>query len=229
MKSLGAVLSGLLALGVVGCAASGAQPRAKKGLSPARCERLIQRYQDMGKPEVADRIRAKCEAAGIVLSRPAETAAAAPPPATARVDDDSVGVGAALAARDGKILIAALIPGGAAAKDGRARVGDAVDAVAQGDGAWAPTEGMSAKQVEGLIRGDGGTIVRLKLARPGADAAAQSSTISLVRAPIDASASAAASASSSAAAPAPAEAPTPAPAAPLSPEQKKQADGEIAP
>jgi carboxyl-terminal processing protease len=114
-----------------------------------------------------------------VAYRPA--AQETPPPAPAPAVS---GIGARLQVKDGAPSIMAIIPGGLAAKDGRLQVGDVVTAVAQGDGPWAQIEGMSGSQVVSLVRGDSGTIVRLKVLRGGS----QTIAVSLVRASVDAGA-----------------------------------------
>jgi hypothetical protein len=106
-----------------------------------------------------------------------EPLAPAPAPAVS-------GIGARLQVKDGAPSIAAIIPGGPAAKDGRLQVGDVLTGVAQGDGPFAPTEGMTGSQVVALVRGETGTIVRLKVLRGGS----QTVAVSLVRASVDASA-----------------------------------------
>ena len=125
---------------------------------------------------------------------------------TLKAEQGVSGIGARLQTKDGALSIAAIIPGGPAAKDGRLQVGDVVSAVAQGDGPWAQTEGMSGSQVVALVRGDSGSIVRLKVLRGGS----QTLTVSLVRAsvqvvaaPADAGAPAEASAPAASSAPAP--------------------------
>jgi hypothetical protein len=114
---------------------------------------------------------------------PAEPVAAPappPPPPPPAPAPSIIGIGAGLQMKDGVATISAITPGGPAAKDGRLRVGDVMTAVAQGDGPWAPTEGMSKSQIAALVRGDSGTIVRLKVLRGD-----QALTVSLVRASID--------------------------------------------
>ena len=114
-----------------------------------------------------------------------QPAAPVPPPPPAQERSIS-GIGARLQVKDGAASIAAILPGGPAAKDGRLQVGDLMTAVAQGDGPWASTEGMSQSQIVALVRGDSGTIVRLKALRDGF----QTITVSLVRASVQAAAEA---------------------------------------
>ena len=90
-----------------------------------------------------------------------------------------VGIGAVLRSEDGYAKIVSLVPGGPAAKSGRLKPNDKIEAVAQGDGPFLDAVGMKLDRLVQLIRGDKGTTVRLKVIP--AEAAAQPMTISLVR------------------------------------------------
>lgn len=73
------------------------------------------------------------------------------------------GIGAALRSEDGYTTVAQVVPGGAAEKDGRLKVGDKIIAVAQDDGEWVDIVEMKLSRVVRLIRGKEGTRVRLKI------------------------------------------------------------------
>ncbi|MBI5241609.1 MAG: carboxy terminal-processing peptidase, partial [Elusimicrobia bacterium] len=90
-----------------------------------------------------------------------------------------VGIGAVLRSEDGYAKIVSLVPGGPAAKDGRLKPNDKIEAVAQGDGPFQEAVGMKLDRLVQLIRGDKGTTVRLKVVP--ADATAQPLVVSLVR------------------------------------------------
>ena len=74
-----------------------------------------------------------------------------------------VGIGAVLRSEDGYAKIVSLVPGGPAAKDGRLKPNDKIEAVAQGDGPLLDAVGMKLDRLVQLIRGDKGTTVRLKV------------------------------------------------------------------
>lgn len=73
------------------------------------------------------------------------------------------GIGAALKSEDGYTVVAQIVPGGAAEKDGRLKVDDKIVAVAQEDGEFVDIIEMKLSRVVRLIRGKGGTKVRLKV------------------------------------------------------------------
>jgi carboxyl-terminal processing protease len=73
------------------------------------------------------------------------------------------GIGAALRSEDGYTTVAQVVPGGAAEKDGRLKVGDKIIAVAQDEGEWVDIVEMKLSRVVRLIRGKEGTRVRLKV------------------------------------------------------------------
>lgn len=204
MRILIASYFAVAALTVVGCVApdygggGGGRMMKKRGWS--------QSEQPEASPySRARKLQAAAVSEGASQEQAAALAPAAPTPPPAPPQGVS-GIGARLQTKDGALSIAAIIPGGPAAKDGRLQVGDVVSAVAQGDGPWAQTEGMSGSQVVALVRGDSGSIVRLKVLRGGS----QTLTVSLVRAsvqvvaaPADAGAPAEASAPAASSAPAP--------------------------
>jgi carboxyl-terminal processing protease len=73
------------------------------------------------------------------------------------------GIGAALRSEDGMTVVAQIVPGGAADKDGRLHVGDKIVAVAQAEGEWHDVIEMKLNRVVRLIRGNRGTKVRLRV------------------------------------------------------------------
>lgn len=73
------------------------------------------------------------------------------------------GIGAALRSEDGYTVVAEVVPGGAAEKDGRLKAGDKITAVAQADGEFQDIVEMNLKKVVRLIRGDAGTKVSLRI------------------------------------------------------------------
>ncbi|WP_010585947.1 carboxy terminal-processing peptidase [Schlesneria paludicola] len=75
------------------------------------------------------------------------------------------GIGAALRSEDGMTVVAQIVPGGAAEKDGRLKVGDKIVAVGQEDGDFQDVVEMRLNRVVRLIRGKLGTKVRLRILR----------------------------------------------------------------
>ncbi len=73
------------------------------------------------------------------------------------------GIGAALQAEDGVTVVKQIVAGGAAEKDGRLKVGDKITAVGQEEGDFQEILEMKLNKVVRLIRGDGGTKVRLRV------------------------------------------------------------------
>jgi carboxyl-terminal processing protease len=74
------------------------------------------------------------------------------------------GIGASLMSEDGYTLVKKIIPGGAAAKDGRIKLDDKVIGVGQGDqGEIVDVVDMKLSDVVKLIRGKPGTSVRLEV------------------------------------------------------------------
>ncbi|WP_347243308.1 carboxy terminal-processing peptidase [Thermogutta sp.] len=74
------------------------------------------------------------------------------------------GIGAALQSEDGYVVVKRIIPGGAAAKDGRLKVDDKIIGVGQGeDGEIVDVVDMKLSDVVQLIRGKRGTVVRLEV------------------------------------------------------------------
>lgn len=73
------------------------------------------------------------------------------------------GIGAALKSDDGYTIVAQIVPGGAAATDGRLKVNDKIIAVGNGTAEFVDVVEMKLTKVVDLIRGKSGTKVRLKV------------------------------------------------------------------
>jgi carboxyl-terminal processing protease len=74
-----------------------------------------------------------------------------------------VGIGAVLRSEDGYAKIVSLVPGGPADSGKKIKPNDKVEAVAQGDGPFVEVVGMKLDKVVGMIRGEKGSIVRLRV------------------------------------------------------------------
>ncbi len=93
-----------------------------------------------------------------------------------------VGIGVTLQTEDGYAKVIALVPGGPAEKSAAVRPNDRIEAVAQGaDGPFTGIVGMKLDRVVKLIRGDKGTIVRLRLIPADALDPAARAEVSFVR------------------------------------------------
>lgn len=79
------------------------------------------------------------------------------------------GIGAALRSEDGYTTVAEVVAGGAAEKDGRLKVKDKIVAVGQEDGDFVDIIEMKLSRVVRLIRGPGGTKVRLRVLTEAGD------------------------------------------------------------
>jgi carboxyl-terminal processing protease len=77
------------------------------------------------------------------------------------------GIGAVLREENGQISVVEVVPGGAAAKDGRLKPNDKIIAVAPGDGKFVDVVDMKLREAVKLIRGPKGTIVELKVVPTG--------------------------------------------------------------
>ncbi|AYA37151.1 tail-specific protease [Hymenobacter oligotrophus] len=78
------------------------------------------------------------------------------------------GTGAQLSERDGQIVVAYIVPGSAAYRQGELKAGDVIQRVAQGAAEPVAVDGMRFDKVVGLIRGKKGTEVRLTVKKPDA-------------------------------------------------------------
>lgn len=78
------------------------------------------------------------------------------------------GIGAALKSEDGYTVVAQIVPGGAAAEDGRLKVGDKIIGVSNEKGELVDVNEMKLTQVVDLIRGPKGTQVSLQVIKAGA-------------------------------------------------------------
>jgi carboxyl-terminal processing protease len=74
-----------------------------------------------------------------------------------------VGIGAVLRSEDGYAKIVSLVPGGPADSSKKIKPNDRLEAVAQGDGPFVEVVGMKLDRVVGMIRGEKGTTVRLRI------------------------------------------------------------------
>jgi carboxyl-terminal processing protease len=77
------------------------------------------------------------------------------------------GIGALLRQEDGHTIVAEIVPGGAAATDGRLKPKDKIIGVAQGDDHFVDVEDMKLREVVQFIRGPRGTPVQLKVVPSG--------------------------------------------------------------
>jgi carboxyl-terminal processing protease len=77
------------------------------------------------------------------------------------------GIGALLRSEEGHTVVVEVVPGGAAAADGRLKPNDKIIAVAQGDGKFVDVVEMKLREVVKLIRGAKGTKVELKVLPAG--------------------------------------------------------------
>jgi len=77
------------------------------------------------------------------------------------------GIGAMLRSENGNTSIVEIVPGGAAAADGRLKPNDKIVAVAQGDGEFVDIVDMKLRDAVKLIRGKRGTKVQLKVVPAG--------------------------------------------------------------
>lgn len=99
----------------------------------------------------------------------------------ARENKPVVGIGVALRADEGNVIIQEIIPDSPAAAQEDIHAGDRILSIAQGDGPAVDTKDMKLAKVAELIRGRVGTTVRLTIASPGEDDA-HARTVSIVRA-----------------------------------------------
>lgn len=92
------------------------------------------------------------------------------------------GIGATLQSSDDQVSIVNLVPGGPAAVDGTLKINDRINAIAQGkEGAFQEVIGQRLDDVVQLIRGKGGTMVRLQVLPAGAAPGSPEKIIELKR------------------------------------------------
>ncbi len=92
------------------------------------------------------------------------------------------GIGARLQLQDDYVTIMEIIPGGPAAADGRLKPEDRITAVAEGaDGEFVDVIGWRLDDVVQIIRGPGGTLVRLQILPGGAAPGTPQNVIALTR------------------------------------------------
>ncbi|MCC5861069.1 MAG: carboxy terminal-processing peptidase [Gammaproteobacteria bacterium] len=92
------------------------------------------------------------------------------------------GIGASLQIEDDLVMVADIIPGGPAAADGTLKPRDRITGVGQGDdGDFEDVVGWRLDDVVQLIRGPGGSTVRLRVLPAGTPPGSQETVIELVR------------------------------------------------
>lgn len=92
------------------------------------------------------------------------------------------GIGASLQMEDDLVMVADIIPGGPAAADGTLKPRDRITGVGQGtDGGFEDVVGWRLDDVVQLIRGPGGSTVRLRVLPAGTPPGSQETVIELVR------------------------------------------------
>ncbi len=74
-----------------------------------------------------------------------------------------IGIGAVLQAKEGGAEIKSVVPKGPADKSGAVKIGDIIMGVAQGDGEMEDVEGFKLRKIVEKIRGEAGSVVRLKI------------------------------------------------------------------
>jgi carboxyl-terminal processing protease len=92
-----------------------------------------------------------------------------------------VGIGAVLRSEDGFAKIVSLVPGGPAESDKRLKPNDKIEAVAQGEEPFLEVVGMKLDRLVQLIRGEKGSVVRLRVIPADAIDSGTRVVISLVR------------------------------------------------
>ena len=91
------------------------------------------------------------------------------------------GIGATLRSEDGYTVIQEVMIGSPAQKTKKLKIGDKIVGVAQGDGAFADVVDMKLNRVVEQIRGEKGTVVRLKVIPADAGNASEREEIAIVR------------------------------------------------
>jgi carboxyl-terminal processing protease len=91
------------------------------------------------------------------------------------------GIGATLQSEDDYASIVNLLPGGPAAAGGQLGINDRITAIAQGQGTFQDVIGWRLDDVVDLIRGKGGTVVRLQVLPAGAAPGSTEKVIEITR------------------------------------------------
>src|SRR5690606_26084703 len=91
------------------------------------------------------------------------------------------GIGATLQSEDDYASIVNLLPGGPAATDGRLGINDRITGIAQGDAEFEDVIGWRLDDVVDIIRGKGGTVVRLQVLPAGASPGSPEKIIEITR------------------------------------------------
>jgi hypothetical protein len=92
-----------------------------------------------------------------------------------------VGIGTALAVKDGLPVVTGLTPGSPAEANGQLHSGDRILGVAQGDNAFVDTRNVPLADLVGMIRGNPGTTVQLQVLPSDAPPGTAPQTITIVR------------------------------------------------
>ncbi len=92
-----------------------------------------------------------------------------------------VGIGAALAVRDGYPVIQELVPGTPADRSGQIRPGDRILALAQGDNSFVDARDVSLTEIVKLVRGAPGTLLQLQVLPADAPPNSAPRIISIIR------------------------------------------------
>lgn len=102
-----------------------------------------------------------------------------------------VGIGALLSSKDNIAEIQGIVVGGPADKQGELKLGDKILAVGQGEVSggnandWVDIKYMKLQKIVEMIRGNVGTVVRLRVNPAGADDPSEVKIISIVRGPVE--------------------------------------------
>ncbi len=92
-----------------------------------------------------------------------------------------VGIGAALAVRDGYPVIQELVPGTPADRSGQIRPGDRILALAQGDNSFVDARDVSLTEIVKMVRGAPGTLLQLQVLPADAPPNSAPRIISIIR------------------------------------------------
>ncbi|MEK0446887.1 MAG: Tail-specific protease precursor [Verrucomicrobiota bacterium] len=92
-----------------------------------------------------------------------------------------VGIGVTLDGDASGVRVAGLLPGGPAHRDGRLRINDRIVAVAEGNGPFRDIEGLPLPRALSLLRGEKGSLVKLKVQPARGGDLAQRTVIAIQR------------------------------------------------